>query len=206
MTQTKYEPVGEESEVHEDVVTRKPQPSRNTIHWVVHFVQLAILVAVLGVFYSNPWTLREKPSDGKPTGVSRDTSVTFTDDVYHGNSSSPYVGLPSDEQDEKWEQLYHRYVTINEKQTQLSVYHQMWCIDFLRKMSTPYFYFPEAGIEELGRLGTQRQHCIDQLRQYVMCNADITEMPIEEVDGVKIGSSRVEHKHCADYGALLQKY
>lgn len=204
MTQTKYEPVGEENEVQEDVVP-KLHSNRNTVHWVVHFVQLAILVAVLGVFYSDPWTLREKPTEGGATGLSRDTSVTFTDDVYHGNSS-PYVGLPSDEQDKRWEQLYHQYVTIGETQTQLSVYHQMWCLDFLRKMSTPYFYFPGAEIEELGRLETQRQHCIDQLRQYVMCNADVTEMPFEEVDGVKIGSSRVEHKHCADYGALLKKY
>lgn len=204
MTQTKYEPVGEENEVQEDVVP-KQHSNRNTVHWVVHFVQLAILVAVLGVFYYDPWTHREKTTEGAATGISRDTSVTFTDDVYHGNSS-PYVGLPSDEQDERWEQLYHQYVTIDEKQTQLSVYHQMWCLDFLRKMSTPYFYFPGTEIEELGRLETQQQHCIDQLRQYVMCNADITEMPFEEVDGVKIGSSRVEHKLCADYGALLQKY
>ncbi|AOW01270.1 hypothetical protein B0I72DRAFT_135997 [Yarrowia lipolytica] len=205
MTQTKYEPVGEENEVQEDVA-RKPRSNRNTIHWVVHFVQLAILIAVLGVFYSNPWTLREQTSKDESDGVRMDISVTFTDDVYHGNSSSPYVGLPSDEQDKRWEQLYHQHVTINDKQTQLSVYHQMWCLDFLRKMCTPYFYFPEAGIEELGRLGKQRQHCIDQLRQYVMCNADITEMPMEEVDGIKIGSSRVEHKKCADYSALLEKY
>ncbi|KAG5360608.1 hypothetical protein CJU89_3687 [Yarrowia sp. B02] len=200
MTRTKYEPVGEETEVHEDVI-RKPQSNRNTIHWVVHFVQLAILIAVLGVFYSNPWTLPEKPGKGELPKE----AVTFTDDVYHGNTSL-YVGIPTDEMDERWEQLYHKEVSINEKPAQLSVYHQMWCLDFLRKMCTPYYYFPEAGIEELGRLGKQRQHCIDQLRQYVMCNADVTEMPIEEIDGVKIGSSRVEHKQCTNYEKLLEKY
>lgn len=204
MAQTKYEPVGEENEIQEDF-TPKPSPNRNTIHWVVHFVQFAILIAVLGVFYSNPWTLPEKPSHAGAPEISNNMPVTFTDDVYHGNTSL-YVGMPTDEMDERWEQLYHQYVTVDKKQTQLSVYHQMWCLDFLRKMCTPYFYFPEAGIEELGRLGVQRQHCIDQLRQYVMCNADVTEMPIEEVDGVKIGSSRVEHKQCVDYSALLEKY
>lgn len=204
MSQSKYEPVGSENEVREDE-TRKPR-SHNTIHWIVHFVQLAILVSVLGVFYAKPWTsLPEKKS------AEHRVPVVFTDDVFHANSTgefdSPaeYVGLPSDELDGKWQNLYHQFVTVDEKETQLSVYHQMWCLDFVRKMTTPYYYFPDAGIEDLGRLAKQRLHCIDQLRQYVMCNADLTEMPLEEVDGVKIGSSQVEHQ-CANYQKILEKY
>ncbi|KAI0481340.1 hypothetical protein GGR56DRAFT_689038 [Xylariaceae sp. FL0804] len=54
----------------------------------------------------------------------------------------------------------------------LDVFHTLHCLNNLRKYYYPDVYPVKPGHEESSKV--HRGHCLDQIRQYVMCNADLT--------------------------------
>jgi len=113
---------------------------------------------------------------------------------------TPYMGYPTDEVDEMWEDLFQfgnsyiskeeanklPYPTIKDINTdnylvQLDVFHQLHCLNDLRKILYPE-RFPTHAFEvtEDGEINRKTMmfrhwdHCIDVLRQSLMCHADVS--------------------------------
>ncbi|KAF7981257.1 hypothetical protein HWV62_34137 [Athelia sp. TMB] len=118
-----------------------------------------------------------------------------------GHAKTPYDGPPSPEVDAAWKGLYHNSVVGIPKEqaallsnrteaftgdeshyiTQLDVYHQIHCLNNIRKLLWPDYY-PE--IDHLrytnfidGSVMDHFDHCVGSIRQSLMCNADVTAIP-----------------------------
>ncbi|KAJ3552825.1 hypothetical protein NM688_g3949 [Phlebia brevispora] len=112
---------------------------------------------------------------------------------------SIYQGKPSTEVDKAWEDLYNDFGISQVPQSQasllpgapaslngnpeyyivqLTVFHQMHCLNTIRKALAPEYYIdPVTG--KLGNLGPGQlrahlSHCVDSLRQGIMCAGDIS--------------------------------
>ncbi|KAH8805228.1 hypothetical protein F5884DRAFT_859837 [Xylogone sp. PMI_703] len=108
-----------------------------------------------------------------------------------------YVGEPSETIDRAWRQLIRgEGVDLIEEeaksvvgktyqksgvwwQTGADVFHQLHCINLLRTALRPDYYKP-LNPEPLHT--EHLYHCIDYLRQGVMCSADLTPLPFEWAD------------------------
>ncbi|KAG4417693.1 hypothetical protein IFR04_009196 [Cadophora malorum] len=113
----------------------------------------------------------------------------------HLNQSTAriYTGVPSDELEEAWHKLM-RYANIRvpEKDIkrldrmdnsvrftdgsgyfgQMTVFHHLHCIKRIHKFLNVEHYWPNATAEELFLLRAHNFHCLDTLRQAIMCHGD----------------------------------
>ncbi|KAF8971078.1 hypothetical protein BDZ97DRAFT_1337008 [Flammula alnicola] len=117
-----------------------------------------------------------------------------------GADRSLYQQSPSPEVDAAWEDLYNFGVSRITKQEasrlvnqtyrlpgdedhyviQLDVFHQLHCLNLLRKAVHREYY------TETDHLDSQRwDHCIESIRQSLMCSADITPIVWQWVDRVQ---------------------
>jgi len=132
-----------------------------------------------------------------------ETAIRFEDVTFHsnlGNDLSVYSGQPSEKVDTAWENLYNRYAVsrISEYEANLlheptigisndpgyyvvslDVFHQLHCLNYIRKRLYPSYY---VSVHNLSNSQEQREsihlvHCIDSLRQTLMCTADISVIP-----------------------------
>ncbi|KAK4444363.1 hypothetical protein QBC34DRAFT_475069 [Podospora aff. communis PSN243] len=120
-----------------------------------------------------------------------DENGTFT--VKH-KSPIDYVGPPSPEVDQAWADLTgERDFLISEKEARelwgdefrvhwhhrkkgysvgLDVFHTLHCLDNIRRLFYPEYYALDPENHEAHV--RHRGHCIDQIRQYIMCAGDMT--------------------------------
>ncbi|KAH6721008.1 hypothetical protein BKA61DRAFT_466802, partial [Leptodontidium sp. MPI-SDFR-AT-0119] len=131
-------------------------------------------------------------------------------DSYFTNRS-PYTQTPPEALDKKWEDLYRCSITpseaahLNEPTAHLphdentyiitlGVFHQLHCVNHLRKALYPdehpglWEYNPDGTVKRDTVLALHWDHCIDILRQTLMCHADITPMPDGNVYSVLAAS------------------
>ncbi|KAI0964835.1 hypothetical protein F4678DRAFT_367028 [Xylaria arbuscula] len=105
-----------------------------------------------------------------------------------------YVGEPSDELDRRWRSLIRGQAVDLRGQEADSVadityqkpggwyltgpdsFHQLHCLDVLRRSLRPDYYTP-PNPEPVHTMHVE--HCIDYLRQGVMCAADLTMIPVQ---------------------------
>ncbi|KAH6694883.1 hypothetical protein DL95DRAFT_468325 [Leptodontidium sp. 2 PMI_412] len=133
----------------------------------------------------------------------------------HNPKEPNYVGPPTDEIDTAWQELLRgRYLNVTEEEAEmafgrphglynhpglgfligLDVYHALHCVDELRRaLDREHYYnkqtkhgFPERA---------HRDHCLDHLRQQLMCHADLTPIPViwYEAHGRSFVQSDVVH-------------
>jgi hypothetical protein len=113
-------------------------------------------------------------------------------------AESQYVGSSSPEIDAAWNVLYKGYwvdLTGDEATsvigkakaledgfyiTGLDMFHQLHCVDHLRRTLNEYY----DGRESPSTPRVHVDHCIDQLRQNVMCHADMTPRVFVEPDNL----------------------
>ncbi|CZR52525.1 uncharacterized protein PAC_02402 [Phialocephala subalpina] len=141
----------------------------------------------------------------------------------HNPNEPMYVGPPSDRIDEAWDELLvGRYFTVTEGEAEstfgkphglhnhknlgyligLDVFHTLHCVDQLRKMLDRDYYFkgkmpyPDRG---------HRDHCLDHIRQELMCHADLTPIPViwYEGHGRSFVQSDVVHT-CRNWGVVRE--
>lgn len=143
------------------------------------------------------------------------------------NPSEPiYVGPPNEEMDAAWESLIKgRYLSITEEEAEmafgkphglylhpdgvgylagLDVFHALHCVDQLRKaLDRDHYYNKQTklGYPDRGH----RDHCIDHIRQQLMCHADMTPIPViwYEGHGRSFVQSDVVHT-CRNWNSLRQ--
>lgn len=79
----------------------------------------------------------------------------------------------------------------------LDVFHQLHCLDELRKALAPEYYGDDAGMHV--------SHCMEHLRQAVMCNVDVSTVYWTWSEPLKknLADARVAHT-CRDFGAVKE--
>ncbi|KAI1322460.1 hypothetical protein F5Y16DRAFT_386610 [Xylariaceae sp. FL0255] len=136
-----------------------------------------------------------------------------------------YVGPPSQEIDDAWEELtYHESIAVTREEAKevsdrsefdkyrghytvgLSVIHSLHCLNAFR-MSQDKEYYRAKGEPEIWWSRLHIDHCINQLRQAIQCHSDLTPFPL--VPAVQNASLKgwitpdfdVEHT-CRDFSAI----
>ncbi|KAI0968524.1 hypothetical protein F4678DRAFT_482107 [Xylaria arbuscula] len=143
---------------------------------------------------------------------------------------TPFQGWPNDEIDRTWLESYQpgMLTTIDAKaagilpeeterlpltgrETEyaitLDVFHQMHCLDIVR-MSLyrdrydKHFYKPDGSVDYCKWLHVD--HCLDQVRQALLCSADVSVVYFQWSDVVEGLRPRVDNQHtCRNYSKIL---
>ncbi|KAJ4354263.1 uncharacterized protein N0V89_005997 [Didymosphaeria variabile] len=128
-----------------------------------------------------------------------------------------YMEDPSPRVDKAWEDLYDfgiSWITPSEASqlpnatsrlvenpshfvTGLDVFHQLHCLNLIRKRLNPEYYVNDTHVHI--------EHCLDQLRQALMCSADTATIPWlwSKSQGRTIADARTTHT-CRDYDAIRE--
>lgn len=117
--------------------------------------------------------------------------ITFKSQRYDFMRNSPYIGYPDNHTDESWNYLFSNMsirVTDEEISTKrqssinlpnggrlawLGVYHELHCVKVLRKMVYREYYHPNLTDADLRDRQVHADHCVDMLRQALMCHGDV---------------------------------
>ncbi|PYI06043.1 hypothetical protein BO78DRAFT_316369, partial [Aspergillus sclerotiicarbonarius CBS 121057] len=147
------------------------------------------------------------------------------------NDKTPFQGWPTDEIDRVWLDSYLPGIvsTIDSHsasqlldQTErlplagredeyvitLDVFHQMHCLDIVRMALyrdryDKHFYFPNGTVDYCKWLHVD--HCLDQVRQALVCNADVSVVHYAWSDTVQGNRPRVDNQHtCRNYTKILE--
>ncbi|RDW64608.1 hypothetical protein BP6252_10259 [Coleophoma cylindrospora] len=165
----------------------------------------AITPGTFGTGFSTEFDLfkpyvRQEPKMffGGPRWYDNGTSYSI-----HNPSEPRYAGPPTVELDAAWEELLKgRYINVTEEEAEmafgkphglynhpglgylvgLDVYHALHCIDELRRaLDRDHYYNKQTKHAYPER--AHRDHCIDHLRQQLMCHADLTPIPVIWYEG-----------------------
>ncbi|EMD91267.1 hypothetical protein COCC4DRAFT_35178 [Bipolaris maydis ATCC 48331] len=144
----------------------------------------------------------------------------------HNPDEPMYVGPPSDEIDAAWEELLKgRYMQVSEEEAELTFgkphglhhhengvgylvgldgLHTLHCVDQLRRALDRDYYFGKKTVMAFPDRG-HRDHCLDHIRQQLMCHADLTPVPVIWYPGY--GRSFVQsdvYHTCRDWNAIRE--
>ncbi|KAJ6789905.1 hypothetical protein PWT90_03419 [Aphanocladium album] len=144
---------------------------------------------------------------------------TIDHEVFDGQSN--FRGMPRPEVDEAWENLLQyndlrvqkedlekaniTSVPLNDEQggyfVSLDVYHTLHCVNHVRKSYYGDYYHNPNPIEQQRK---HFDHCIDLLRQTLMCHGDVSLHPYEWIDGYRFPwpTERTEHQ-CRNWDKLV---
>ncbi|KIW63986.1 hypothetical protein PV04_08946 [Phialophora macrospora] len=203
----------DEKFLKETEIFQNPHDSRNSSQtpWMV---LTFIFVGLSGLLLFHD--LRRGGRGGFDTGFHNDmilarsaikvSQVKFTGGIkfydngtmYRDNGPGPaYVGPPTPEMDDAWEQLIGtRYLAFTEDQkSSFSVridkgsadglyragpdtFHSLHCVDKLRQTIDGYLYDIPEKVDERRNNVLHIEHCLDFLRQLVQCTSDLTPIPL----------------------------
>ncbi|KAF2224861.1 hypothetical protein BDZ85DRAFT_185069, partial [Elsinoe ampelina] len=138
--------------------------------------------------------------------------------------ASEYVGTPSKKMDALWDAIIDLPMilidaeTMNRLEQQTSnakgrngkyyamveVFHQLHCLNMLRKSTRREYYQKDSALGDAEHIGLIH-HCIDILRQVLMCNADTGLITFTDVGQDEWPSPRFSTKHtCRNYSAVVE--
>lgn len=201
----------------------KPRSAKTIIRlqWIViAFLSITVLLSSFGI-NKHSFTAVNEFNDHVFSPVQH--LLRYRNVVYvagFGTELSEYQGAPSPENDAAWSDLYNFGISRISKSdaaqlanktvpiandpgqyaVSLDVFHQLHCLNMVRKrVWATEVYLPEdelMGIEHI-------DHCIDTIRQSLMCAVDVTPLPfiwVEEDKSVKEVAA-VLHT-CRDFDAV----
>ncbi|KAK0511063.1 hypothetical protein JMJ35_006615 [Cladonia borealis] len=178
--------------------------------WTVTLLVVAACVVGMTSFAAGRYSVHKKfanelslvpyPFSAEPSHkIALEFNKTFTESSAQADRAWKDVMPP--------EGGFFDYPSPGEGRATFSVYHQMHCLNGIRKS---YWTFVEAALsgrvlrkDEIGHMAAPAhvQHCIDFLRQSLMCKADTTiEIRDEAIMGVK--GFGVRHE-CVDWDRLI---
>ncbi|PPJ53115.1 hypothetical protein CBER1_11780 [Cercospora berteroae] len=137
--------------------------------------------------------------------------------------------LPTDEVDKKWEDLYmhgqctaipeHQALLLPNKTEairgtnkyimELDVFHQLHCLDMIRKAFYPsrygqWEYLDDGSVDNFAVTFQHWEHCIETLRQTLMCHGDISPLRyrINVLNGI-LGPDLAGRHTCRNFSKIL---
>ncbi|KAL4899979.1 hypothetical protein BDW74DRAFT_171071 [Aspergillus multicolor] len=175
-------------------------------HVLTLYMVIGFLLFTIAVMARDLW---RKPRDPSLQVYSPAASAVEYIPAQHFRAAlfnqTEYMGFPTDETDRLWSDLYNFGIsTITEAEArqlhtptlpipgtnrylvQLDVWHELHCLNDMRKILYPERYaedsldslkFPNGTINRDTDMFRHWDHCIDSLRQSLMCHADISPIP-----------------------------
>ncbi|CAI6336612.1 unnamed protein product [Periconia digitata] len=138
----------------------------------------ALWMLVTSLVLTNWYTWVKLRSCSPPNAIytlPAQSSIKYKNIVFNAGIDgdlSPYQGLPNAENNALWEGLDPQHYGVI-----ISVFHQLHCLNNLRKRifwnettRGPIAENPDFGMKHM-------DHCIDSLRQSLMCSSDLTPIP-----------------------------
>ncbi|KXX77723.1 hypothetical protein MMYC01_204874 [Madurella mycetomatis] len=139
--------------------------------------------------------------------------------------TNPYINKPSPELDAAWtELLQYSNVRLTEAEVDtiapdrkqsaiplpdggyfgmLTIHHELHCVKHLHRFIYADYYFPELSSEELGRRKLHMEHCLDLLRQSIMCHADVQPITMRWAKSVPVPGANYSTPHnCYNWEAV----
>lgn len=155
-------------------------------------------------------------------GVNFDDNGTF----YRHIVGKQYVGRPTQEIEDNWNELVpFQFMAFTPAQKEKSikvhidpaaedglfrlspeVIHSLHCINTVRRTIDGYRYDIPEQIQDSPRFVLHLEHCIDFLRQFAMCKADLTPIPAVFNKGVQIPFPAFEQEHTCRNFAKIHKW
>ncbi|KAF2501409.1 hypothetical protein BU16DRAFT_451673 [Lophium mytilinum] len=157
-------------------------------------------------------------------------AIRFHDVVYASGFRSQvtkFQGPPTVEVEQAWEELYPSTITrisaieaaklVNKTVripddpenylVSIDVFHQMHCLNIIRKKV--WGVVPDTYVEEKMLELEHVDHCVDSIRQSLMCSGDVTPLPWKwgknETDGTDLLHPEAHVVHtCRDWTSLIQ--
>ncbi|KAK1761845.1 hypothetical protein QBC33DRAFT_462558 [Phialemonium atrogriseum] len=150
-------------------------------------------------------------------------AIEYEEKLFKGGfftKANEYMGFPTKETDEAWSDLFNFGVSVitpeeaaklpmptlpipdtDKYLVELEVFHVLHCLDDIRKVFYPEWYGPailnltqpDGSLDRDNNFFRHFDHCIDAIRQSVMCHADVSPisfhvvLPPDDVDDVGTG-------------------
>ncbi|KAI9704619.1 MAG: hypothetical protein M1820_005532 [Bogoriella megaspora] len=208
----------EETELFRSNATRYARPSVSLIVIIIFFVEIANVV-----FYASwhfilaPWTTRTEP-EGLPlsynatrifTANISDLSLVHASpeaDSYWSSitkgANNGLVSLPMDITLTQGLEHSGLNTTPGQGVFQIDAFHQLHCVARVREMllSFPSLLKLNPNLSEQDRYYAHTLHCVDYLRQSVMCNADLTLVST----GKDLEFDHGPPRQCRDWDAVVE--
>ncbi|KAJ7158987.1 hypothetical protein C8R43DRAFT_994656 [Mycena crocata] len=221
-----------------DLPLQKQNRIRASLPWLLSFVLAVLLVASLTFqtktgacatsSFEKGFELELKPAKQhiRIHNVKYRGTPQFAPDgeeyVDYAPGEIRYVGKPSDEIDEAWNQLTRRrffLLSAEEARAEwgdgytkywndgwggyaasLDLFHTLHCLDHIRKSLYPDHYHQHKLHGDI-----HNGHCIDHIRQQVMCQGDLTPLPSQRFENVGKNYLDSDRTHtCRDFSQIRE--
>ncbi|KAI1178234.1 hypothetical protein F4777DRAFT_130811 [Nemania sp. FL0916] len=196
-------------------------------HGVLYLIQLLLLAVNVSFFISNAACLRgsgyEHSDDHRLERTFSPAEVALkyvaVEELTNEQSSSPYTGEPRAELDQAWSKLLRSTLLrmTNEEMIRmnktslalldgggyvgyLEVFHMLHCLKRIYQSHHPEHY-PEQQ-RDGAFTAPHLYHCLDVLREGVMCNADVTVNTLVWENSQKVRGARPGPRKCIDWNQL----
>ncbi|KAI0895695.1 hypothetical protein F4806DRAFT_467652 [Annulohypoxylon nitens] len=215
----------------EDIESYVRTPKRRSLGdhcgpWIIHLFLACVYTAIFFAI----WDQTKPESEACPASYRDPSSQAYTpawkslkwetqmlDNQL--DNSNPYKGLPRPEFEKAWDELLEPAAIKVDKETlerinhtsvplldgsgymaALDVFHQLHCLRWVRKYLHPEHY----EIKEKN-FGQHIDHCLENLRQYVMCNADLSINTFEWIPNFRRPWPNFQVTHeCANWDSIKQ--
>ncbi|KAI0388941.1 hypothetical protein F5Y17DRAFT_166154 [Xylariaceae sp. FL0594] len=172
--------------------------SRTRLIWIgsisinLFFISLYTAIFIFSITSSQTNCPRSPQTPSAINHALQGLEYKYTPTKFTGSDASPYVGPASSSVDKAWHELL-KYTTLRasgeelEKRNQssvelpdggymvwLGVFHQLHCVKTLRQWNYREHYHPNLTNKERSHWEVHVDHCLDQLRNILMCRADTT--------------------------------
>ncbi|KAK4164427.1 hypothetical protein QBC43DRAFT_344572 [Cladorrhinum sp. PSN259] len=139
--------------------------------------------------------------------------------------TNQYINLPSPELDQAWrELLQYSNVRLTEAEVDaidptrkessiplpdggyfgmLTVHHELHCVKHLHRFVYAKHYFGELTDDQLARRQLHMEHCLDLIRQSIMCHADVQPITMRWAQTVPVPGANYSVEHnCYNWDAV----
>ncbi|KAI0448079.1 hypothetical protein F4803DRAFT_558339 [Xylaria telfairii] len=199
----------------------KRWPRRGLLLHTIFFILYVCFTAIVLIAYPLNYSCSRMSTlswNGKPLTLRKQRFVLSLE--------SPYAGPPSKDIDRAWTKLLdHINLRVSDGEVASSnqtsvrlpngqgslvwmdVSHQLHCVKYLRQWIYRDHYHPEVGPEETPHWLLHTDHCLDLIRQALMCRADTSLMTFRWAAGSREPMLKLESPEhvCVDWEDLMQK-
>ena len=209
--------------------------SRTLAWTLMASIHILISIALVAAILQTPSLVQRlsPPNQSRQSFVSPTDDLPF-DGALSFSTSQPgadawknsiFCGAPSRDSNAAWDRLQQvRGVAVTSEEasrinlpatgllagngttaTLLGVQHNLHCIRFVRQVLHPSYYYPNQTVAEREERITHSGHCLEALRQSVMCTPDLTPRSVlwEDDEKGNIAVNPSVKLECLDWSSLV---